>query len=52
MFGPLSTQSALLVDTVALDADFDQQTYVVVPIAGGAAAPRAFLRFELDYSAQ
>ena len=52
VFGPLSTQSALLVDTVALDADFDQQTYVVVPIAGGAASPHAFLRFVLDYSAQ
>jgi hypothetical protein len=49
VFGPASTQAALLVETVVLDADFEQLTYAVVPLGGGPAAPRAFLRFILNY---
>ena len=33
----------------ALDAEFDDRTYVVVPAAGGPASPRAFLRFVVNY---
>ena len=49
VFGPASTQLALLVETTALDAEFDDRTYVVVPAAGGPASPRAFLRFVVNY---
>ena len=52
IFGPASTQEVLLVATAVLDANFEQQTYAIVPVAGGPASPRAFLRFWLDYSAQ
>ena len=46
---PANTQLALLVETTALDAEFDDRTYVVVPAAGGPASPRAFLRFVVNY---
>ena len=49
VFGPASTQTALLAETALLDADFEQRTYSVVPLGGGPAAPRAFLRFILNY---
>lgn len=48
-FGPGSSQTALLVSTTELDADFEQQTYAVVPIGGGPSAARAFLRFLVTY---
>ena len=46
---PANTQLALLVETTALDAEFDERTNVVVPAAGGPASPRAFLRFVVNY---
>ncbi len=48
-FGPGSSQTALLVSTTVLDADFEQQTYAVIPVGGGPAADRAFLRFLVTY---
>ena len=33
----------------ALDAEFDDRTYVVVPAAGGPASARAFLRFVVNH---
>ena len=50
VFGAGSTQSAFLVNTSVLDTNFELQTYVVVPNAGGPASPRAFLRLLLNYS--
>ncbi len=46
---PASTQLALLVETTALDAEFEDRTCVVVPAAGGPASPRAFLRFVVNH---
>ncbi len=48
-FGPGSDQRALLVSTAMLDANFEQRTYAVVPVGGGPAATRAFLRFTVIY---
>ena len=47
--GSGSTQLALLVETTALDAEFDERTNVVVPAAGGPASPRAVLPFVINY---
>lgn len=50
-FSNSSTQTAVLSSTTVLDADFEQQTYVVVPVAGGPVPSQVFLRLLLDYSA-
>jgi hypothetical protein len=49
VFGPGSTQTALLAETAVLDSDFERRTYVIVPAAGGPPSARAFLRFVLSY---
>lgn len=49
VFGGSGNLRTLLAETTVLDATFEQRTYVVVPVDGGPAPARTFLRFAVDY---